>query len=51
MNDQTPILGENVSTRPELENEIDKCGVAVTKVARVIGHLKKGKTENNKTAF
>ena len=24
MNDWTPILGENLSTRPELENEIDK---------------------------
>ena len=44
MNDQTPILGEKLSTRPEPENEIDKCAVGVTKDARVIGHLKKGKT-------
>ena len=44
MNDWTPILGENLSTRPEPENEIDKYAVAVTKDARVIGHLKKGKT-------
>ena len=35
MNDWTPILGENLSTRPEPENEND---------AWVIGHLKKGKT-------
>ena len=44
MNNWTPILGENLSTRPELENEIDKYAVAVTKDAWVIGHLKKGKT-------
>ena len=44
MNDWTPILGENLSTRPKPENEIDKYAVAVTKDARVIGHLKKGKT-------
>ena len=42
MNDWKPILGENLSTRPEPENEIDK--YAVTKDARVIGHLKKRKT-------
>ena len=35
VNDWTPILGENLSTRPEPENEND---------AWVIGHLKKGKT-------
>ena len=40
----TPILGENLSTRPEPETEIDNYVVAVTKNARVIGHLKKGKT-------
>ena len=44
MNDWTPILGEKISTRPEPENEIDKYAAAVTKDARVIGHLKKGKT-------
>ena len=44
MNDCTPILGENLSIRPEPENKIDKYAVAVTKNARVIGHLKKGKT-------
>ena len=43
MNDGTPILGENVSIRPEPENEIDEYAVAVTTEARVIGHLKKGK--------
>ena len=43
MNDWTPILDENLSTRPEPENEVDKYAVAVTKDARVIGHLKKGK--------
>ena len=37
------ILGENLSTRPEPENEIDKYTVGVTKDARVIDHLKKGK--------
>ena len=31
MNDWTPILGENLSTRPERENEIDKYAVAVNK--------------------
>ena len=41
------ILGENLSTRPEPENEIDKYAVAVTKEARVIGHLKKGNTSRN----
>ena len=30
-NDWTPILGENISARPEPENEIDKHAVAVTK--------------------
>jgi len=44
MNYWKPILGENLSTRPEPENEIDKYAVAVTKGARVVGHLKKGKT-------
>ena len=44
MNDWTPILGENLSTRPEPKNEIDKYAVAITKETRVIGHLKKGKT-------
>ena len=39
----TPILGENLSTRPEPEIEIDNYTVAVTKNARVIGRLKKGK--------
>ena len=44
MNDWTSILGENLSTRPEPENEIDKYAVAVTKYAQVISHLKKGRT-------
>ena len=44
MNDWTPMLAENVSIRPEPENEIDEYAVAVTTDARVIGHLKKGKT-------
>ena len=44
MNDWTPILGENLSKRPEPENKIDKYVVAVTKDTRVIGYLKKGKT-------
>ena len=44
MNDWTPMLAENVSIRPEPENEIDEYAVAVTTEARVIGHLKKGKT-------
>ena len=47
MNDWTPILGKNLSTHPEPGNEIDKYAVAVTKDARVIGHLKKGKTGRN----
>ena len=52
MNDWTPILGENLSTRPESESEIDKYAVAVTKDAQVIGHLKKGKTSRyTKTVF
>ena len=47
LNDWTPILGENLSTRPEPENEI-----VVAKDARVIGHLKKGKTGRyTKTVF
>ena len=44
MNDWTPILGENLSTRPESEKDIDKYIVPVTKDVQVIGHLKKGKT-------
>ena len=44
MNDWTSILGENLSTRPEPEKEIDKNAVAVTKYARVISHLKRGRT-------
>ena len=44
VNDWTPLLGENLSARPEPENETDKYPVAVTKDARVIGHLKEGKT-------
>ena len=52
MNDWTPLLGENLSTRSEPKNEIDKYAVAVTKDARVIGHLKKGKTGRyTKTVF
>ena len=52
MNDWTPIFGENLSTRPEPENEIDKYTVAVTRDARVIGHLEKGKTgQYAKTVF
>ena len=35
---------ESLTARPEPDNEIDKYAVAVTKDARVIGHLKKGKT-------
>ena len=44
MNDWSPILGENLSTRPEPESKNDKYAVAVTKDARVIGQLKKGNT-------
>ena len=44
MNDWTPIFGENLSTCPEPENEIDKYVVAVTKDAQVIDNLKRGKT-------
>ena len=44
MNDWTPILGQNVSTRTEPENDFDKYIVAITKDAQVVGHLKKGKT-------
>ena len=52
MNDWTTILEEILSIRPEPENEIDKYAVAVTKDARVIGHLKKGKTGRHaKTVF
>ena len=52
MNDWAPISGENLSTRPEPESEIDKYAVAVTKHARVIGQLKKGKTGRySKTVF
>ena len=43
-NDWTPILGDKLSTRPEHENKIDKYAVAVTKDARVIGHLRKRKS-------
>ena len=43
MNNWTPILGENLLTRPKPENEIVKYAVAVTKDARMIGHLKRGK--------
>ena len=52
MNDWTPIVEENLSTRPEPENEIDKYVLAVTKDARVIGHFKKRKTDRYaKTVF
>ena len=44
MNNWTPMIGESLTTRPELENEIDRYDVAVTKEAKVIGHLKKGET-------
>ena len=44
MNELEPILGENLSTRPEPENENDNYAVGFTKDARVIDHLKKGKT-------
>ena len=36
MNDWTPILVENLSTRPEPKNETDKYAVAVTKDAQVL---------------
>ena len=51
MSDWTSILGENLSTRPETENEIDKYAAAVTKYVPVIGHLKKGKTDTLKLFF
>ena len=52
MNDWTPTLGENLSTCPEPENEIDKYDVAVTKDTQAIGHLKKRKTGRyTKTVF
>ena len=51
MSDWTSILGENLSTRPETKNEIDKYAVAVSKYVRVIGHLKKGKTDTLKLFF
>ena len=52
LNDWTPILGEKLSTCPEPENKIDKYAVAVTKDARVIGHLRKRKSGwYAKTAF
>ena len=52
MNDWTTVLGETLSARPEPENEIDKYDVAFTKDARVVGHLKKGKSGRyTKTAF
>ena len=44
LNDGAPILGENVSIRPEPKNEIDEYAVAVTTDTRVTDHLKKGKT-------
>ena len=44
MNDWTPILGQNVSTRTEPENDFDKYIVVITKDAQVVGRLKKGKT-------
>ena len=34
MNDWSPILGENLSTRPDPENEIDKYAVVITKEHR-----------------
>ena len=43
INDWAPNLWENLWTRPEPENEIDKYAVAVIKDAWVIGHLKQGK--------
>ena len=52
MNDWTSILGENLWTRPEPENEIDQYAVLVTKYPRVIGYLKKLKTVwYTRTAF
>ena len=46
------FLGKNISTLPEPENDILKYVVAVTKDARVIGHLNKGKTGRyGKTLF
>ena len=44
MNDWTTMIGESLTTRPEPENKIDKYAAAVTKDAKVIGHLKKGET-------
>ena len=41
MNDWTPMIGESLTTRPEPQNKIDKYAAAVTKDAKVIGHLKK----------
>ena len=51
MNDWTPILGENLSTRPERENETDKYTVPVTKDAWAIGHLKKRLVDTLKLFF
>ena len=52
LNNWTPILGENLSTRLEPGNEIGRYAVAVTKDTRVLSHIKKGKTDRNaKTVF
>ena len=52
MNDWTPALGETLSARPGLKMKSINMPLAVTKDARVVGHLKKGKTGRYaKTAF
>ena len=47
MNDWKPIIGENLSTRSEPENTIDKYTVAVLKDTQVLGHLCKGKSDRD----
>ena len=44
MNSWNPIIGENLQTRPEPENIMDKYDVAVLKDRQVVGHLTKGKS-------
>ena len=44
MNSWNPIIGENLQTRPEPENIMDKYDVAVLKDRQVVGHLTERKS-------
>ena len=47
----TPKYGQISKAGPELENEYDKCGVAVERCGDTVGQLSKGRSRQNRFVF